>query len=693
MKYVYFAWNPLKAFGEAVRDVLSGIGAMIYHALRPFFYFIISALFKLSSYLYQLFVTLCHGRLLDDSTLNIVATRVGAILGLVMLFYVTISFIQMLVNPDIIVDNDKGAVGVVKRVIIAIAMLGLAPFVFSTLFQIQSAVVDNDVISKIIFPVEVNTDNFGRVLSAELFLSGFRVDDSFFDSSGNISIVDDQGNPIDNQEILLCQQETYVLKDRIFNSNDYDVGTLCLNTTIDANVVDDAGNSIPTSKYIIDFQWLVLLFTSGFLVYYLFSYCIGVGMRMIQLAVLEIISPMAIISYISPKKDNMFSKWTKLYFATYIDVFIRIAVINFAVFLIATILDTDSGVGHFWNTISVDQKSFDGRFLKIIMIIALLSFAKKAPELIKELFPSSASHLGLGGFHVKDALGLGTALGVGAAVGTGAAVGLIGGGINGAVGGFRKNGFRGLWHGLTGAAGGLVSGGIHGIDNGFRHRGNVMRASGSMFREQMLRNTRSREAIEDGSTFGGRMIATLQHGLGVQTAGQRVDRNIEKLNSYSKGVSSIEEYADTGVAAVRDAKRRYEHLQASGASVAAIDAARAAWKRAQHGAIEDIINGTNYYVTASDGTGSARIRAQLDHLNRQYDENRALFNAAGVRKIGVGSTYDDLDSYNQNAGTYAIELDNSRETEVQRADDRYAYWEARERGGRVPPGTGRRGGH
>ena len=55
---------------------------------------------------------------------------------------------------------------------------------------------------------------------------------------------------------------------------------------------------------------------------------------MVQIAFLQIVSPMAIVSYLSPKKDNMFTKWLNIYGSTYIDVFVRVAIINFACLII-----------------------------------------------------------------------------------------------------------------------------------------------------------------------------------------------------------------------------------------------------------------------------------------------------------------------------------------------------------------------
>ena len=67
----------------------------------------------------------------------------------------------------------------------------------------------------------------------------------------------------------------------------------------------------------------------GVIAYLLVLYCIDVGTRAVQLAFLQIIAPIPIIGYIAPKKDGIFQKWTKQCITTYLDLFIRTAIIYF----------------------------------------------------------------------------------------------------------------------------------------------------------------------------------------------------------------------------------------------------------------------------------------------------------------------------------------------------------------------------
>ena len=181
---------------------------------------------------------------------------------------------------------------------------------------------------------------------------------------------------------------------------------------------------------------------------------------------------------VSPKKDNLFSKWWKVYFSTYIDIFLRVLIIYFVIYLCGLILDNvEAGTGSvFWDSVGTSSNK---NFVMIAMILALLTFAKKAPELIKDLIPASASKLGFGASW-KDIVGMGALVGgtAGLAIGslgripgafanTGRAIGMI----KNAEGGWNKFkaagralgvGFGGALGVATGGATGIFRGGVAG---------------------------------------------------------------------------------------------------------------------------------------------------------------------------------------------------------------------------------------
>lgn len=376
-------------------DLLPLLGRLLESLARYLFFFIGKFIYGAIRYVYNIFVTLCNGRILDNDSIMALFSRIGVILGVIMLFVVSFSVIQLLVDPDAIADKEKGIQNIVKKVIFVIIMLGVSGYVFNILTEVQAIVIERDIIPRLLLPKAVSTENVGGNLSAELFMIFYQVN------------VDPPGDGCD---------ETYRDETKVaIADDDWDYVPDCL-------IEGDGEDYV----FYMEYNWLFSTLFGIAALYMIFSYCITVGVRLIQLTFLQIISPAAIIGYLSPKKDNIFSKWLKIYFSTYIDVFIRIAIINFAMYLIALIMDGwQNQTTGFWASVGSPGLGTKG-FIAAIMILAILQFAKKAPELLKQLLPQGASGLGYGvstpSQFLKDNPIVSRAFGVGR-VGLGRAVG------------------------------------------------------------------------------------------------------------------------------------------------------------------------------------------------------------------------------------------------------------------------------
>lgn len=485
---ITFLWN----FAELKEKA----NLTVWSAIRTIFYSINSFIYKLIIDLYDVFEALCNGKLLDSNTLNALFGRIGVILGLIMFMYVAFSFIKIIIDPDSFNDKQKGMPNLIKKVIIVIVMLGVSSYVFTILSNIQSAIINNHVISKFIMPTGVETDAFGNLLSSQLFLS-------FYTFKDNVNADED------DDVSRWCKEYAVVkLQESIVSNKNFDIGLDCLNAYGDVeNYVGDGEGQ----DFLIEYNFVFCFIVGVVVCYLLLTYCISVGIRMIQLAVLQIISPMAIVSYLSPKQDTMFSKWTKIYVSTYIDVFIRIAIINFMVYLSGFVLDSWTNRDNFfWKSVggNAGSKSY---VIGILMILALLSFAKKAPELIKDLFPQAASKLGFG---------LGNE---GASAFIGAGVGATVGAIGGVAGG--KGASR-----ITGLLGGIGTGALRGGKSGFGAKGLGSAISGSAS-AQAKANIARAQRIGSGQGF-------------FSYYGDRAQNLLGMTNSYERLSSEVSSYDD-----------------------------------------------------------------------------------------------------------------------------------------------------
>lgn len=480
---------------------------------RSLFYLINSLIYEVITNLYTLFEYICNARLLKSEELQSISEKIGLILGMIMLFRVIFNFIQILLDPDKINDKEIGAVSIVKKFLIVIVMLGCSSFFFDTMYHIQKFVLNEKVIYKLILPSDqtIETENFGAVLSARTFTTFYNVNNTLI--SEEVS------------EAVQCNSYRNLLINRIVQNNDFSIGNYCLTAWGNVNVSDAKGNTQQISAFVMDYNFILQFVVGLALVYLLFMYALKVGVRLIQLTVLQIISPMAIVSYLSPKKDNMFSKWWKIYFSTYIDAFIRVAIIYFVVYLSSILLDTiEIGPSTFWESVGDPIDTYTRTVFIIAMILALLTFAKKAPDLIKELLPASASKLGFG-VNSKDIFGLnalvagaaGYGIGTigrvpGALANTGRAIGMIKRDVSsadgfGKVGAFFKGTGRAIGTSIGSTAGvafGGVSGAIRGGYAGFGAKGGMLSAAKAGQQAQAKANlARSKRQLAGGHWYDG----------------------------------------------------------------------------------------------------------------------------------------------------------------------------------------------
>ena len=98
--------------------------------------------------------------LFNDDTIQLIYTRVGLILGLFMVFRLTFSSIEYLINPDTMNDKQKGIGNVIKKVLIVVILLGSVNALFDQAYNIQKIVLKNEdnLISKIILGPSENKD-------------------------------------------------------------------------------------------------------------------------------------------------------------------------------------------------------------------------------------------------------------------------------------------------------------------------------------------------------------------------------------------------------------------------------------------------------------------------------------------------------------------------------------------------------
>lgn len=323
--------------------------------------------YKLIAYCYDIFMLFTEmGDILSSDKISEFYSRIGLILGFFMIFRVMISFLGYIINPDDASDTKKGYSSIIKRILIVIILLGSVRAIFDLAFDVQYKIVKSNVIPNLIIGGELDSgdDTEGTVFADIIYNTMFY---------NYISNTDTQNmTPVEKHE------------------NDLTIGFIgfenmsefkgIINRKIDG---EENGNE----EYVYNFEahGLIPLAAGLIVLWLIITYTIQLGIRCFQLAYLELIAPIPIMFYLDPSKEDLLKKWTDQCVTTYIDVFIRIATLYFIVYLMTIITESNS-LDSF-----IVGDTLTNAYISTILILALMSFAKKIPNLIQEVLPTSSN--------------------------------------------------------------------------------------------------------------------------------------------------------------------------------------------------------------------------------------------------------------------------------------------------------------
>lgn len=498
----------LFSLGGFFSDAIADIWMSIWLSLNDFVYSIISVL-------YQVFEGVANVNLFSEEVFKDITSRIYIIMGIAMLFIFAYNLVLMIINPD-----DKKGTGqttkVIKETMISLVLVILLPTIFNYMSIFQKHILESQIISQIILGDTGGTSaeecDYSQYTIFDEYDIG-KVDDTSFlnwktilslgiyqiylstkDSTPTAMLTEYCENY--SNELSPAQRGAYALPATIFSAfyhptnvdynsceewieqckNDKSCSStdvtededkeMCAYYVYDVKLAKYMGNIAPfnsESKFYskvkaddgtFEFNGLMAL-AAGVLALYMFvCYTIAIGTRVAKLGFLQIISPIAVMMRIIPKqKEAMFDKWYKQLLNTYLDVFIRLIIIYFALFAISLVPDVIDALFE-----SIEGSWYVAALSTVVVILGILMFAQKAPELFKEFFGGS------GNFSLKspkkqlseNKLAMG-------------AVGLARGGVGGA----SRNMFRSIREGkkphevIGSTVGGLFGGARRGAKAGY----------------------------------------------------------------------------------------------------------------------------------------------------------------------------------------------------------------------------------
>lgn len=352
---------------------------MIWDALNSLSAWLCKTIYPLIAYAYKLFYNIGVLRIIKNDKIEPIYQRITLILGLVMLFVITFQLIQYIMEPDNFTDKEKGFGKVMVRMVVSVVLIAVVPYIFDFAFEVQSDIMSNNLIPKIILGGGEINENWGNELSATVFEKFYQV------------------NP--NLDSPVCDDPSGTTAERIVNANLDDLrNNGRLGTALDSCLNEKDKNNTNEKK--IQFDGIIAVLAGGLILWMMIMYCLDLGVRVVQLTYLQIIAPIPIIMYMLPKKDGAFEKWTKQCLTTFLDLFIRTAIICFAVLIIDTLGASFKDITSSVSASAQGDIVFTG-LLYTCLVLGVMTFAKKAGDMLKELFPKGNAASGELGISAK----------------------------------------------------------------------------------------------------------------------------------------------------------------------------------------------------------------------------------------------------------------------------------------------------
>ena len=411
----------------------AGIGQFLLAVLSFICLAIDSVVYFAITVAYKLFLALAQFEIFNNEAFDYLINRTYIIIGVVSLFVVAYSLLNSIINPDNTGKGNKSFAKIVKNVVIAIVGVAIVPTVFNYFYYFQRVVLCNNFIPRLILQ-QVNTDtstleNIATELPELIFESFFYPNGLVADGNSDDNnftddlITSEASKIIINHSNPVYDTDTYSLADAYTNAkNGYSFWTSFEPFIFSSPGVSD--NSI---------QYLIILSTvaGGYIAYVFLNLCLDMGLRAVKLGYLELIAPLAIMTSIVPGQDGVFKNWSKKTISCAVEVFTRLFVVVFAVYLVGTVKNllqpsfSSTICGLALNPVYI-------LLMRAIIYFSIFAFAKKAPKFFSEATGIKSDGFKIGLLDKMKENGMIQAFG--------AAGGLAGASANYAAGGIRNIG-------------------------------------------------------------------------------------------------------------------------------------------------------------------------------------------------------------------------------------------------------------
>lgn len=401
-------------------------------------------------------------------------------------------------------------------------------------------------------------------------------------------------------------------------------------------MVDIKGNVLTNDEQAIDdiddgklsISWLIAIIVGIIIILYLAALCIEVVVRSLKILLLQMIAPVAIISYISPK-DKVLGQWAKMYASTYLDLFLKLFAIKLGAELIGAI-------------------TFSGRIIEdLILILGCLVFMKVIPTMISKIFG-----IDIAGGTFKDSFGM---LKKGVGLAAGATIGGAAAGITGAMAfhatkgqGFGNRALAGL-KSFSSVGSGLVSGASSGAKG--KVTGGLGTSSKNLATKSNYDSGLTASSMLAGATIG---KVGLDYASKIDKQNQAKRDKMKSLDDFTKFKGNIEDTAESGKF-MKSARQKVSTGELTGVTENKLQDWRDTWAEYQYAT-------TNTENKASLDRLLGDDRSSLDDIrNRKLSLEAARSSGNQAQITAAQQAYDrSLATYNvdSNMADLAMSIDN-----------------------------------
>ena len=377
---------------------------IIYDGLRSFCTIFDGIATTLLGGIYKVFFLVANATIVSGDVIKVFYSRIQLILGILMIFKLAMSILNIIINPDSIKDQKQGPSKIVTRIVVSLFMLTLVipinipnaadkslnayindhGILFGFLYKAQDSILSENILAKLILgtssdntadDMDVNNlSDVGNVMASTVLKVFIR-----------INVKDDTDPPCEDSETCentICAAEV--------NESHY------AEENIDPQVIlshiNDSCGRGSSERYAFGYTPIIGAIVMLIMTIVITGFTVDIAVRAIKLAILRMVAPVPIISYINPPKQGggAFDNWTKSLISTYVDLFVRLAIVYFGLFMIQIIMN--GGMDIFGS--NVQGFTFTSGVAFIFVILGILVFMKQAPQFIKDVLGIKGKPMG-----------------------------------------------------------------------------------------------------------------------------------------------------------------------------------------------------------------------------------------------------------------------------------------------------------